>query len=280
MAVVPSTKMADAPKKRKDIPKSVRFEVLKRDKFTCQYCGKQAPDVILHIDHIKPVAKEGTNDIINLITSCGICNLGKSDKLLSDDSTLKKAKNQLDELQERREQLDMMMEWQRGLRTLSDDTTNEICRYWEELAPGFSVNDNGKAKIKQWVRKYSVAEITEAMDIASEQYLKFEGERVTGDSYEFAFGKIPGICRVNQEAKDDPEIKDLYYIRAILRNRLPRNEGYDSVEALKFLKVARSWGIPFDELKAICRRVEWYADFKVDVVAAIKQTATWKRQHN
>jgi len=34
------------------ISKRDRFEVFKRDKFTCQYCGKAAPDVVLHIDHI------------------------------------------------------------------------------------------------------------------------------------------------------------------------------------------------------------------------------------
>ena len=59
---------------RKAIPKSVRFEVFKRDKFTCQYCGASAPDVILEIDHIRPVSKGGTNDILNLVTACRDCN--------------------------------------------------------------------------------------------------------------------------------------------------------------------------------------------------------------
>ena len=58
--------------KRKTIPKTVRFEVFKRDKFTCQYCGQMAPDVILEIDHIKPVAEGGENDILNLITAGGM----------------------------------------------------------------------------------------------------------------------------------------------------------------------------------------------------------------
>ena len=37
---------------RKPIGKKMRFEVFKRDKFTCQYCGRKAPDVILEVDHI------------------------------------------------------------------------------------------------------------------------------------------------------------------------------------------------------------------------------------
>jgi len=36
-----------------------RFEIFKRDSFRCQYCGKSAPDVILHIDHIEPASKGG-----------------------------------------------------------------------------------------------------------------------------------------------------------------------------------------------------------------------------
>jgi 5-methylcytosine-specific restriction endonuclease McrA len=64
--------------KRKAIGKKIRFEVFKRDKFTCQYCGEKSPDVILHIDHINPVAEGGGNDIINLITSCVACNLASA----------------------------------------------------------------------------------------------------------------------------------------------------------------------------------------------------------
>jgi hypothetical protein len=32
--------------KRKAISKKTRFEVFKRDAFTCVYCGKRAPDVV------------------------------------------------------------------------------------------------------------------------------------------------------------------------------------------------------------------------------------------
>lgn len=55
-----------------------RFEVFKRDDFTCRYCGKKSPDVILEIDHIVPVVEGGTDDPMNLATSCWACNSGKS----------------------------------------------------------------------------------------------------------------------------------------------------------------------------------------------------------
>jgi hypothetical protein len=68
---------------RKGLSKSLRFGVFGRDQFACRYCGKAPPEVKLVVDHVIPVAKGGTNDETNLITSCESCNQGKSDKSLS-----------------------------------------------------------------------------------------------------------------------------------------------------------------------------------------------------
>jgi 5-methylcytosine-specific restriction endonuclease McrA len=38
--------------KRKSVGQKLRFEVFKRDGFTCQYCGCSAPNSVLEIDHI------------------------------------------------------------------------------------------------------------------------------------------------------------------------------------------------------------------------------------
>jgi hypothetical protein len=62
---------------RKPLSKKLRFDVFKRDRFSCQYCGKTPPQVVLEIDHIQPVAEGGTNDILNLLTACFDCNRGK-----------------------------------------------------------------------------------------------------------------------------------------------------------------------------------------------------------
>jgi hypothetical protein len=71
---------------RKNLSKSKRFEIFKRDGFICQYCGKQPPDVILEVDHIHPIAEGGDNDEMNLITSCYECNRGKGSKILGNVS--------------------------------------------------------------------------------------------------------------------------------------------------------------------------------------------------
>lgn len=69
--------------KRKALSKKTRFDVFKRDKFTCQYCGAHPPGVLLHVDHIVAVAEGGTNTEGNLTTSCEACNLGKGARPLN-----------------------------------------------------------------------------------------------------------------------------------------------------------------------------------------------------
>lgn len=60
------------------VTKRTRFEVLRRDEYTCQYCGAKAPDVTLHIDHVMPVSLGGDDKPGNLVTACKDCNGGKT----------------------------------------------------------------------------------------------------------------------------------------------------------------------------------------------------------
>lgn len=64
----------------------LRFEIFKRDNFSCQYCGRNVREdkVKLNIDHIHPYKKGGIFRADNLITSCVECNLGKGDTLLEE----------------------------------------------------------------------------------------------------------------------------------------------------------------------------------------------------
>lgn len=59
-----------------------RFKVLQRDNFTCQYCGRKAPNVILEVDHVIPKSKGGLNTMSNYVTACKDCNIGKSNSLI------------------------------------------------------------------------------------------------------------------------------------------------------------------------------------------------------
>ena len=60
------------------VSKRLRFEILRRDNHTCQYCGEKAPDVTLHVDHVVPVTLGGSDKPDNLVAACKDCNLGKT----------------------------------------------------------------------------------------------------------------------------------------------------------------------------------------------------------
>lgn len=65
---------------------SLRYDVMHRDGFRCVLCGaspQNDPNIILHVDHILPLAKGGKTEMSNLRTLCERCNLGKRDKLES-----------------------------------------------------------------------------------------------------------------------------------------------------------------------------------------------------
>lgn len=87
---------------RKSLGKKLRFEVFKRDEFTCSYCGAKPPTVVLQVDHVVPIFEGGTDAIENLTTSCFDCNSGKSRHALS--VLPQTVRNRADLLAEREEQ--------------------------------------------------------------------------------------------------------------------------------------------------------------------------------
>jgi hypothetical protein len=249
--------------KRVSISKTARFEVFKRDKFKCVYCGATAPDVLLQVDHIDPVANGGKNNLLNLATACFDCNNGKRARLLDDSTIIQKQRNQFAELQERREQIEMMLEWQQEILNLKDIVIENLKEYWESLAPGFSINDTGLKKIKKLIRDFSYEEIVEAMGISSEQYLIYSGDVVTESSWDIAYSKIDSIAKVKKDSKDNPDLKDLFYIRGILKNRI---RGYfDASLTINLMKTARSQGVSLDAIKNLALRVSYMEDFEDEI---------------
>src|SRR5262245_45542433 len=108
-----------------------RFEVFKRDEFTCQYCGRKSPEVVLEVDHIIPVSDGGTDDPINLWTSCWDCNRGKADVPLNTLVTGEDPHDRAIELLERERQL---FEYNRVLaaeRARREAETWELVHYWK-----------------------------------------------------------------------------------------------------------------------------------------------------
>lgn len=217
--------------KRKPMTKTTRFEVFKRDSFTCQYCGAKAPDAILCVDHIVPVKEGGTNDILNLVTSCDPCNSGKGAVRLSDESAIEKSRKQAELLQQRREQIEMIAAWYQELATQEDLVVEAASGFVPRGSEGrLTPNEHGTGLLKKWTRKYGLAEIIEATNVAFDQYFKDSQE-----TWEKAFSMIPRIAHIRKIAKNDPSLAEAYRLRGILRYKINYLDHVKSLDILASL---------------------------------------------
>lgn len=204
------------PNKRKSITKKIRFEVFKRDKFQCQYCGRYAPDVILNVDHIKPIAKGGDNDISNLITSCFDCNSGKKDILLSDDSVIQKQRKQVELLQERKEQIELLMEWKNSLKDINAFELDNALAYLNDVIYPFTISESTSKKLQTQLKKYGLNSMINAID-ESVKYLRYNiNNELTEDSVNTMISKIGGILYLTNKPEVEQKVS---YIKGICKNR-------------------------------------------------------------
>lgn len=58
------------------VSKRTRYEVLKRDNYTCRYC--RSAENPITVDHVVPIALGGTDEPSNLVAACRDCNYGKA----------------------------------------------------------------------------------------------------------------------------------------------------------------------------------------------------------
>ena len=207
---------------RKSISKKIRFEVFKRDSFTCQYCGRTAPDVVLEVDHINPVANGGDNDLMNLITSCYDCNRGKGKRTLTDKEELKKQQEQLKRINEQREQLKMMVEWKTELMKFNDEQVDIIQDVFNSRF-NLDFTDEGRKSISKEIKRYGFDEVYEATNISISQY----------DDANKAFNYIARICETRKQQRENPILKDINRILAIAKNRYPHFNYYALKNYLK-----------------------------------------------
>lgn len=236
--------------KRKGISKKTRFEVFKRDAFTCQYCGRTAPDCVLEVDHIVPVAKGGDNEMINLVTSCFDCNRGKSDREISDTSAVKIQQEQIKKIAEKREQLEMIAKWRTELLHIADQELTIACDHFEALNGRYSISESSKVEVKKLIKKYGLEEVMTSMEIAFDLY----GSE-TEQSIQLAYEKIGGICYNRKMQRENPAVKHrqraFYYInkrfnyvnqtvlKKILNDFVDTEE--DALEVIDAAKECRNW---------------------------------------
>jgi hypothetical protein len=177
----------------------IRFEVFNRDSFTCQYCGRKTPEVILELENVIPVIKGGTDEIDNLTTSCFECNRGKGVYLLDTIIKDKDIHNETVLLAEKEFQL---AEYNCLKNKIRDRENKEI----DELKSHFAkqIRENGHVYV---AREFPTTIIRQCLKIIS--YI---------DIYELIDLAVDITSRDSQG--DIHTVAAAKYLTAILRNKL------------------------------------------------------------
>lgn len=180
--------------KRQGITPTVRFNVFKRDRFTCQYCGQSPPAVILELDHVVPVVEGGDNSSANLTTACFDCNRGKGAKQLADapETIGERMAKQM----ELRKQVEAYNRFLAKERKRSTEAANRIGAYWcNKSAPEaeqghWTLSGSYLQSVQQFLKSLPEEEVIEAVDIAHARYPDRDHRRVGDRTWKY----FCGIC--------------------------------------------------------------------------------------
>lgn len=179
-----------------------RFEVFKRDRFTCSYCGRTPPEVLLECDHIVPRAAGGTDDMANLTTACATCNRGKAARLLEEGTAPVVGRATVEELAERVEQAKAYMDLLGGLGAVTERQVGMVTDAWAR-AFGAKIEEResgavyvfreaygdvwpNEPSVRRFLRSLPLADVLEAIDIAAAKFQGWPGTSATRYFY--------GIC--------------------------------------------------------------------------------------
>ena len=197
---------------RKAISKKLRFEIFKRDNFTCQYCGSKSPDVVLQVDHINPVHNGGENDILNLVTSCFDCNIGKKHRLLCDRTVIEKREKQVNYLKDNKKVIDKIIQQRNTSENLTNYPFKKSLEYYNSKFYREKLDYVGRCKLEKLTKKYGVEKVMDNIDDCFSKFYgidEFAKCRLLIDKIEskFKYEKLPLI---------DQRIS---YLRGILLNK-------------------------------------------------------------
>ena len=248
---------------RKALTKKTRFEVFKRDSFTCQYCGRSAPDIILNVDHMIPVASGGDNSVLNLVTSCFDCNSGKSDRKLDDKAVVTKQIDQLKILNERKTQIEMITKWRAGLVNLEEaklDAIREAIDLHLSKAKRAVADEFLRTDIKSALARFGLDDVLQAVEKSANQYLRDYNDQSQRNKF---LEKISGICYWAKHERENPEIAQVRKVAYFARKQWY----WCDLPALtrRLLQLHNEDGFSTDELYSLVASSRSYSAFQANV---------------
>lgn len=152
---------------------SLRFEVFKRDAFTCGYCGRRSPDVVLEADHVLPKSQGGRDELDNLVTSCEECNRGKAARPLSTAAPGLNPKERAERIAEHEGQIAEYSHWLAVQREREDEEIRLLGRHFERIPGSVATYRNeprwywNEAQVRRWVRRLGYHEVLDSIDVTA-----------------------------------------------------------------------------------------------------------------
>lgn len=175
------------------ISKKLRFEVFKRDNFTCGYCGRTPPEITLEIDHINPKSKGGKNDINNYLTSCFDCNRGKQNIPLT--VIPNSLTSNLEILKEKEIQLKEYNKFIKKIEKRLENNAILISNIYNEYFSEYCLSEQFKqVTLKRFQKNLALQEIIDAMRLACSKINQSDN----------SIKYFCGICWNKIKAKTDP----------------------------------------------------------------------------
>jgi len=147
--------------------KRKRFQIFKRDSFTCGYCGRQPPEVTLEVDHVIPKCEGGGDDKDNLITSCFDCNRGKAGESLT-----VVPRTLADRTQRIEEGEAQYKAYQRAVRATKSRKTKEVTRVhiiFKAVFPDDELSRSSLRSVRMFIEKLGIEEVADSMDMACDR---------------------------------------------------------------------------------------------------------------
>lgn len=242
--------------------KRIKFEVFEKDSFKCQSCGRGAPIVTLQLTRIQETQhNDNWLDTAFLSTSCKDCEKKRSD---STDKSTRNGFISIDELEERLQQLKMLINWRKGMLNIRKQQLAHLVNYWEHKIPSFVISNDQKKYILTYITKYSCEEIRSAMDMAADKFfVQSTDGTISNSSILNAFGKVPEICLKKSEIADIHESDGLQNVHERIKNNI--SGFFDSRRAMQWLNYARSWEVPIEELFQMASSIGSWTEFSLNI---------------
>lgn len=175
----------------RSLSKKIRFEVFKRDEFTCRYCGKgTTAGAVLEVDHVIPVVEGGPNITENLVTACFDCNRGKGKTILSEKNPALLSRKDLKKMiQIQREQVDLFLEYQTSkvlnVEIITENAVRPLLNVYHRRY--YPMPKAYQSSVKDYISKIGYDQVHDAASLAAD----FFEQRRIDEPFKYFYG----ICR-------------------------------------------------------------------------------------